>query len=225
MKKILNNVFKWAVLVWIAYSLIFTSIITMEEGGIISAIGFRANNIENYWLYNIEHEELEEMCKYYQNAADKGLSNDNIDVSLYTEEELRKQLEINDLYNRYPSGFMMVLRDALMAEGMSNLHITSFVMGIAVGTAIYLMLDKEKKGLKVIISLYVIFVILMGFVEGIQSVSGENLSLLDRWIFPETYIVAITVVFILAIIVRVLRQKDLAKELNEKLKEKKEIKK
>ena len=94
-------------------------------------------------------------------------------------------------------------------------------MGIAIGTAIYTMLDKDKKGLKVIISLYVLFVIILGFIEGIQYVSGDDLTLLDRWIFPETFIGPITAVFIVSIIVRILRQKDIAKQLNQKLQEKK----
>ena len=96
-------------------------------------------------------------------------------------------------------------------------------MGIAFGTAIYMILDKEKKGMKVIICLYVVFVILLGFLEGIfiQYTSGDNLTLIDKWAFPETFINSITVVFILAIVVRILRQKDIAKRLNQKLQEKK----
>jgi hypothetical protein len=86
-----------------------------------------------------------------------------------------------------------------------------------------MILNKDKKGLKVIISLYVVFVILLGFIEGIfiQYVSGENLTLLDKWAFPETFINSLTAVFILAIVVRILRQKDIAKKLNIKLEEKK----
>ena len=73
------------------------------------------------------------------------------------------------------------------------------------------------------IYLYVVFVILLGFIEGIfiQYVSGENLTLLDKWAFPQTFIFPITVVFILVIIVRILKQKDIAKKLNQKLQEKK----
>ena len=107
---------------------------------------------------------------------------------------------------------------------MADLQVTSLIIGIAVGTGIYLMLDEDKKGLKVIISLYVIFVILLGFLEGIQYVYGENLTLLDRWIFPETYIVPITAVFALAVVTRVVRQKEMAKKLNEKLNQRKEEK-
>ena len=86
-----------------------------------------------------------------------------------------------------------------------------------------MILNKDKKGLKVIISLYVVFAILLGFIEGIliQYISGENITLLDKWAFPETFIFPITVVFILVIIVRILKQKDIAKKLNQKLQEKK----
>ena len=54
-----------------------------------------------------------------------------------------------------------------------------------------------------------------------EHVSGNNLTLLDKWSFPQTFIFPITAVFILAIVVRILRQKDIAKKLNIKLEEKK----
>ena len=131
---------------------------------------------------------------------------------------------LSELFRKYPSGYIIFIQDVTRWESMTDLQVTSLIIGIAVGTGIYLMLDEDKKGLKVIILLYVIFVILLGFLEGIQYVAGENLTLLERWIFPETYIVPITAVFALAIVTRILRQKEIAKRLNEKLKEKKEEK-
>ena len=219
MKKILKNVFKWLVLVLICYSLMFTGITVMEQGGIIEAIAYRVSNVDGNYLGNLESSELEELCKYYQELADKVMS--NVDEEYLTESEINKQLEYNELYKKYPVGFSRVISNVSLYNATSNLHIISLVMGIAIGTAIYTMLDKEKKGLKVIISLYVLFVILLGFIEGIQYVSGGDLTLLDRWIFPETFIGPITAVFIVSIIVRSLRQKDIAKQLNQKLQEKK----
>lgn len=221
MKKVFNNIFKWLLLVWISYSLVYTGMINTEQNGVVEAIAYRIENVDGFTLDKIEKNELETICKNYQEIADKHMDDEIIINAEYLSDSERiKQLEYSELFRKYPSGYTMLIRDIAMWEGMADLQITSFVMGIAIGTAIYLMLDKDKKGLKVIISLYVIFVILLGFVEGIQCVAGEDLTLLDRWAFPDSYIIAITGVFILAIIVRVLRQKDLAKELNKKLQEK-----
>lgn len=221
MKKILKNIFKWLVLVLICYSLMFTGITVMEQGGSIEAIAYRVYNADGNYLENLENSELEELCKYYQELADKVFG--NVDAEYLNESEINKQLEYNELYKKYPVGFSRVISNVSLYNSISNLHIISLVMGIAIGTAIYMMLDKDKKGLKVIISLYVVFVILLGFIEGIliQYISGENLTLLDKWAFPETFIFPITAVFILVIIVRILKQKDIAKKLNKKLQEKK----
>lgn len=221
MKKTLKNIFKWLALVIICYSLMFTGTTVMEQGGIIEAIAFRVSNTNGDFLENLESSELEEICKNYQEFADKAFS--NVDEEYLTESEINKQLEYNELYKKYPVGFTRAIIEGSLYNGMSNLRIISLVMGIALGTALYMILDKDKKGVKVIISLYVVFVILLGFLEGIfiQYTSGDNLTLLDKWAFPETFINSITVVFILAIVVRILRQKDIAKRLNQKLQEKK----
>ena len=226
MKKVLNNIFKWLLLVWLSFALIFTSILSLEYGwGIIESIAYKVENLDDTMLYNMESSELEELCKYYQGVADRAMgSENNIDEEYLIEEEKGKQLEFRELYKNYPVGFAMVIRDVSLMEGISDLNIISLIMGIVVGTAIYLMLDKDKKGLKVIILLYIIFVILLGFAEGIVSVAGDGLTLLDRWMFPETYIIPVTAVFALAIAVRVIRQKEIAKKLNEKLEERKEEK-
>lgn len=223
MKKVLRSVGKWLLLVWISYSLIYTGIVGIEQAGIVESIAYRIENIDGFSFEKMEKSELEEICKNYQEMIDETLvmnEEDILNSEYYSESEKIKLLELNKVCREYPSGYTMFVRDVVMWDSMTDLQITSLIMGIAVGTALYLMLDKEKKGLKVIISLYVIFVIILGFVEGIQCVAGEDLTLLDRWTFPESYIVPITAVFVLAIIVRVLRQKDLAKELNRKLQEK-----
>lgn len=206
MKKILKNVFKWLILVLICYSLMFTGIIIIQQDGIIGPIVYSLSTTDGDYLKNLESSELEEFSKYYQELADNVISNVN-----------------NELYQKYPAGFSRLLSDVSLYRGMGSLHIISLVIGIVIGTAIYTMLDKEKKGLKVIISVYIVFIIILGFVEGIQieHVSGNNLTLLDKWSFPQTFIFPITAVFISAIVVRILRQKDIAKKLNIKLEEKK----
>ena len=221
MKKILKNAFKWLILVLICYSLMFTGITVIEQGGTIEAIAYKVFNAEGDYLDYLESSELEVQCKYYQELADKVMS--NVDEEYLTENEINKQLEYNELYKKYPVGFSRVITNVSLYNAIINLHIISSVIGIALGTAIYMILDKEKKGVKVIISLYVVFVILLGFLEGIfiQNISGNNLTLLDKWAFPETFIKPITAVFILAIVVRILRHKDIAKKLNIKLEEKK----
>lgn len=225
MKKILNNVLKWLLLVWISYSSVLTGIICIEQEGVSEAIKYRIENVDGFTLDKMEKSELEEICNNYQEMLDNVMSDEDIINSEYlSESEKVKKLEYNKIFRKYPSGYTMFMRDIVGWESMTDLQVTSLIIGIAVGTGIYLMLDEDKKGLKVIILLYVIFVILLGFLEGIQYVAGENLTLLDRWIFPETYIVPITAVFALAVVTRILRQKEIAKRLNEKLKEKKEEK-
>jgi hypothetical protein len=221
MKKILKNAFKWLILVLICYSLMYTGITVIEQGGTIEAIAYKVFNADGDYLDYLESSELEVQCKYYQELADKVFG--KVDEEYLTESEINKQLEYNELYKNYPVGFSRVITNVSLYNAVINLHIISLVMGIALGTAIYMILEKDKKGVKVIISLYVVFVILLGFIEGIfiQYVSGENLTLLDKWAFPQTFIFPITVVFILAIIVKILKQKDIAKKLNQKLQEKK----
>lgn len=225
MKKILNNVLKWLLLVWISYSSVLTGTICIEQEGVSEAIKYRMENVDGFYFDKIEKSELEEICKNYQEMVEDWISGEDIINAEYlSESEKEKQLEYNEIFRKYPSGYTMIMRDIVGWESMTDLQVTSLIIGIVVGTGIYLMLDEDKKGLKVIILLYVIFVILLGFLEGIQSVAGENLTLLDRWIFPETYIVPITAVFALAVVIRILRQKDIAKKLNEKLKQRREEK-
>lgn len=221
MKRIFNNVFKWLVLVLISYSLVFTGMSVFEQGGIVESIAYKIDSMDGDIFDHDEIGGVEEVCKYQQELADRAFSYYNDGYLEFSEEEINRQKEQAELYEKYPAGYSMLIRDVAMLESMSNLHITSLVMGIAIGTAIYMMLDKDKKGLKVLISLYIIFVILLGFVEGIQTIVGEDLNLLEKWIFPETFIIPITIVFVLAIIVRILRHKDIAKQLNIKLQEKK----
>lgn len=225
MKKVLNNIWKWLLLVWISYSLIFTGLIGIEQNGLAEAISYRTQNIDGFDLEAIEISELEEICKNYQEIADKAMNDDEIINAEYlNESEKIRQLEHNKLFRKYPSGYTMFIRDVAMWEGMANLHIISLIMGIVVGTAIYLMLDKDKNGLKIVIVIYILFILVLGFVEGIDSVAGDNLTLLDRWMFPETYIIPVTAVFALVVATRVIKQKEIAKKLNEKLKERKEEK-
>lgn len=225
MKKVLKNILKWLLLVWISYSLVFTGIISIEENGLVEAIAYRIQNIDGFSLEKIETSELEEVCKNYQKMADKAMDNESIINAEYlSESEKVKLLEEYKIFRKYPSGYTMFVRDVAMWEGMTDLHITSFIIGVVVGTAIYLMLDKDKNGLKIVIAIYILFILILGFVEGIESVAGDNLTLLDRWMFPETYIIPVTAVFALVVATRVIKQKEIAKKLNEKLNEKKEEK-
>lgn len=226
MKKVLKNVLKWLLLVWISYSLICTGLISLEQNGLAEAISYRTQNIDGFDLEKIEISELEEICKNYQEIADKAMNDDEsiINAEYLSESEKVKLLEEYKIFRKYPSGYTMFVRDIAMWEGMTDLHITSFIMGVVVGTAIYLMLDKDKNGLKIVIAIYILFILILGFIEGIGSVAGDNLTLLDRWMFPETYIIPVTAVFALVVATRVIKQKEIAKKLNKKLNEKKEEK-
>ena len=225
MKKVLKNIFKWLALVFISFSVIFTLGITSGFGwGIIESITYKVENLDQPILYNLESSNLKELCKSYQEYADRAFS-ENINLNNYaTEEDMIKALEFKELYKDYPVGLVTVANQLTLIDGISNAMISSLLMAIVFGTAIYLLIDKEKKGLKTVILIYILSIIVLGFMEGFLYVSGDNLTLFDRWMFPEESIIPVSIAFALVLVVRYVRQKDIADKLNEKLKQIKEEK-
>ena len=60
---------------------------------------------------------------------------------------------------------------------------------------------------------YLLSVVILGFIQGFQD------TIEFKWNFPSEYIIPITIAFGLVIAVRVIKQKDLAFKLNQKLRE------
>lgn len=209
MKKVLKKVFKWLICVVLTFSVVYT-ILQMYE---ITA--------GTYWILNSEKimegilnetEMLEDTVKTEQEYMNASFNHETEDK------------RVTQLYNKYPTGIAVFFIRIWQSINFGNYAIISFSLGIIIGTAIYMLQDSDKKGIKIVIPLYILSVVILGFVQGFINISGEELTLLDKWMFPDEYIVPVTVVFGLVVIVRFIKQKEIAKKLNEKLKERKEEK-
>lgn len=222
MKKVVKNLLKYLLIVGISFSIIYTTISTIEQGGIFQAIAYKIYTLDESELYKLSKSEIEEYCMQWQEIINESYNENNFTTE--NEEIKNKNLMFKEMHEKYPAGMTSLITTLSSQKSMNDLYITSLIMGFVVGTAIYLMIDKDKKTLKVTIAIYILFIFLLGFIEGVGVVSGENLTLLARWIFPETYIIPLTIIFGLVIAIRIIRQKNIAKELNEKLLEKQQSK-
>lgn len=205
MKKVLKNVFKWLVCVCLTFSVVFT---LSHFAVICTGVHVQVNSEQYSELLE------EENVKWY----------DEITTEQFLAED---HDELTKLYSKYPAGVTRAMYDIANYISYGKTAIISLVLGIIIGTAIYMLQDIDKKGLKMVIILYILSIGILGFVQGFLNISvynGGTLSLIERWMFPDEYIIPVSIVFALVIIVRFLRQKEIANKLNEKLKEIKEKK-
>ena len=209
MKKILKNILKWLICVFLTFSLMYT-VSQMYE--ISSGIYMIINSEEVMEEILEETEMLEETIKREQENMDALFNHETTD------------LKTGELYNKYPTGTAVFFIKIWQSISFGECAVISFILGVIIGTAIYMLLDKDKKGLKIVIPLYILSVVVLGFVQGFINIYGEDLTLLDKWMFPDEFIIPVSIVFALVVVVRFIRQKDIAKKLNEKLKERKEEK-
>lgn len=201
MKEVLKNILKWLICVFLTYTVCFT--LTQYEE-IVAGIDFRTGLLGNVVTIEEYFNNEEEIIKRYDEITnDFFLSND----------------KENKLYLQYPAGATRIMYDIANSILYANITFLSLNLGIIIGTAIYMLLDKDKKDLKVAITMYILSVVILGFVQGFINTSGENLTLLDIWMFPDEYIIPVSIVFALVVIVRFVRQKEIARILNEKLKQ------
>lgn len=206
MKKVLNNILKWLICVFLTFSVVFTIV---QYESIIEGIYFGTSffgNDEKYTEFFGE-ENLKEMTIWHEE-----ITNSQFEYERNTENDI-----LNKLYTRYPAGVtrtMCIISDYIVC---GQTAIISLILGIIIGTAIYMLLDTDKKGFKIVITLYILSIVILGFVQGFINISGEDLTLLDRWMFPDEYIIPVSIVFALVVLVRVMKQKEIAKKLNEKL--------
>lgn len=216
MKKVLKNILKWLLCVCISFSVIFT-ILQFKE--IATGLYFRTlcfGNIEQFEEVFGE-ESLSEMIKGY----------DEITNEQFLKSDVNTDDIMSKLYAQYPAGVTRIACIIANYISYGDTTIISLMLGVIIGTAIYMLIDIDKKGIKIVIPLYILSVVILGFVQGFINISlynGATLSLLERWMFPDEYIVPVTIVFGLVVIVRFIKQKGIANKLNEKLKERKEEK-
>ena len=194
--KVLRSILKYVLCIFLTYSVIFT-IINIDK----TAEGIAVmHNSEHYYneLFN------EESIKSSNNNMNGYfLENQNIDNKLV------------DLYNKYPAGSVYMTNFYYNTISNGNTAILSMILGLIMGTAVYLLVNsKERKEIKLVIVFYLLSVVILGFIQGFQDTPEEF-----KWIFPNEYIIPITIAFGLVIAVRVIKQKDLANKLNQKLKE------
>lgn len=205
MKKVLKNVFKWLVCVCLTFSVVFT---LSHFAVICTGVHVQVNSEQYSELLE------EENVKWY----------DEITTEQFLAED---HDELTKLYSKYPAGVTRAMYDIANYISYGKTAIISLVLGIIIGTAVYMLQDIDKKGLKMVIVLYILSIVILGFVQGFLNIrvyNGGTLSLIERWMFPDEYIIPVSIVFALVIIVRFLRQKEIANKLNEKLKEIKEKK-
>jgi len=214
MKKVLINFGKWLICVCLTFAVMFTISQSSEIAeGVYVQIN-REKIIEDF----MNGEEYEELVKYYEEITDEQFSGE-----YFNEDEMF----IRNLYKRYPAGSIRATIMMAYIAGYGNLAVTALVLGLIIGTAIYMLLDKDKKGLKIAIILYIISYVILGFIQGFQNITtynGATLTLLEYWMFPDEYIIPVSIAFALVICIRYIKQKDIANKLNEKLKKIKEEK-
>ena len=193
--KVLRSILKYVLCIFLTYSVIFT-IINIDKTTEGIAI---MRNSEHYYNELFNEENIQ-----HSNDTMNGyfLENENIDNKLV------------DLYNKYPAGSVYMANFYYNAISNGDTAILSMILGLIMGTAVYLLVNsKEKKGIKLVIVFYLLSVVILGFIQGFQD------TIEFKWIFPDEYIIPITVAFGLVIAVRIIKQKDLANKLNKKLKE------
>ena len=212
MKKVLKNVLNWLICVCLTFTVIFTISHLEDIIASYSGIGFMINDAGYEEVFG--KEVLEDAVKWHE----------EITVRQFQADEANQDDIMVKLYTQYPVGVTRTMY--MIADYISYVNITSIslILGLIIGTAIYMLLDIEKNGLKIVVLIYILSVVLLGFVQGFLNIYGEGLTLLDKWMFPDEYILPVSIAFALVVIVKFIKQKDIAKKLNEKLKERKEEK-
>lgn len=194
--KVLRSILKYVLCIFLTYSVIFT-IINIDKTAEGIAI---MRNSEHYYNELFNEENIQQ-------------SNDTMN-GYFLENENRDN-KLVDLYNKYPAGTVYMANFYYNTISNGETAIVSMILSLIMGTAVYLLVNsKEKKGVKLVIAFYLLSVFILGFIQGLQDTLGEF-----KWIFPDEYIIPITVAFGLVIAVRIIKQKDLANKLNKKLKE------
>ena len=173
--------------------------------GLGSAIGFKLdeNNIINMSVEEIK--QIANDCEESIKIQTQSIKNDN-------------ETNYGKAYQEYPIGTYTIMKEFSRIKSHSDTLIVSLILGGLIGTGIFFVIDEDKKGIKVLVIFYILSIFLLGFLEGIYITSD---SLLDRWLFPVTYIIPSTLMYGLVLVFIKIKQQNLAMELNKKLQEEK----
>jgi len=208
--KVAKEILKWLLCVFLTFSTILTLFIVSEF------VTFE--NFETFFNLTGENNQelknyIKEMSKTYEETIIDSFNNRNISLE---EDDL-----FYESYKEYPIGTAAYLGNLANNRGIGNVIIDSSVIGLLIGSVVYVIWrGKEKQNIKLVIILYILSIIILGFVQGVGQVAGENLNIFDYFVFPSEYIIAVTIIFAIIIIISLIKQKDIANKLNENLKEK-----
>jgi len=200
MIKKIKKVEKWLLLVLICFCVLFTAI-NIDGMGLASAIVFELNE-DN--IVNMSVEEIKEIasdCEESIALQTKNIKNDN-------------ETSYGKAFQEYPIGTYTMMKEFSRIKSHSDTLIVSLILGVLIGTGIFFVIDEDKKGVKLLVIFYTLSIFLLGFLEGID-ITGE--SLLDRWLFPVTYIIPATLMYGVVIVFIGIKQQNLAMELKKKL--------
>jgi len=208
MNKVLKNIEKWLFLVIVSYLVVFASVILIEnEIGLIKSIGVMQYT-EN--ITEVPTEDILEIVKSKEESFKKTLSNNN-------EQE---ESNIKQAMQQYPMGTYIFAAELAQMNSISHINIQSLIIGVIIGTGIYLLVDEKERKLLVYGVIYVLIIFLLGFVEGIMYTAGCT-SIFECWTFPTIYFIPTTLIFGFLLCMIKIKQQGTIKELNKKLIEKK----
>ena len=211
MNKVLKNIEKWLLLVLLSYLVVFASALLIEnEIGIINSIKTMqyADN-----LNEIPLEEFSEIAKDKEEMFEEIVnSTTNTDEQYYA--NLKQSMQQN------PVGTYMFMAELAEMRSLSYINIQSLILGLIIGTGIYLLLDEKERKLLVYGTIYALTIFLLGFLEGIMYTAGWT-SIFNCWTFPVTYFIPTTIIFGFILCLIKIKQQGTIRELNKKLVENK----
>lgn len=205
MFKKVKKVEKWLLLILISFCVLFT-MINIDGMGIGSAIDFKLdeNNILN--MSEVEMKQIARECEANIEIQTEAIKNDN-------------ETSFGKAFKQYPVGTYTLMIEYSRIQTYSDNIILSLILGVLIGTGIFLVIDEDKKDIKLLILFYILGIFLLGFLEGTSVISD---SLLDKWEFPTTYFIPATLMYGVVLVFVKIKQQKLVMELNKKLSEEKE---
>lgn len=211
MNKVLKNIEKWLILVLLSYLVVFSSVILIEnEIDIINSV-----KVMQYAdkLDEIPTEEFFEIAKNKEEMFEE-LVNSTTDTENQDYANLKQSMQQN------PVGTYMFMAELAEMRSISYINIQSLILGLIIGTGIYLLLDEKERKLLVYGLIYILTIFILGFIEGIMFTAGWT-SIFNCWTFPVTYFIPTTIIFGFILCLIKIKQQGTIRELNKKLIEKK----
>jgi len=211
MNKALKNIEKWLLLVLVSYLIVFASALLIEnEIGIINSVKTMQ------YADNLNEIPLEEFLEIAKNKEEmfKEIVNSTTDSENQDYTNLKQSMQQN------PVGTYMFMAELAEMRSISYINIQSLILGLIIGTGVYLLLDEKERKFLVYGLIYILTIFLLGFVEGIMFTAGWT-SIFNCWTFPVTYFIPTTIIFGFILCLIKIKQQGTIRELNRKLIEKK----